>query len=46
VSLGTRAKENVVVSSGLEEGDRVVCVGHEILDDGLAVQIDTGDGPE
>jgi RND family efflux transporter MFP subunit len=46
VSLGPRAKEDVVVSSGLEVGDRVVCVGHEMLDDGLAVQIDPGEGPE
>ncbi len=43
VTLGPREKENVVVSSGLEEGDRVVWVGHEILDDGLKVQIDTGE---
>jgi len=41
LALGPRKKENVIVSSGLERGDKVVCVGHEILDDGLKVQIDT-----
>jgi len=43
LTLGPRIKDMVIVSSGLEPGDRVVCVGHEILDDGLKVQIDTGD---
>jgi len=41
LTLGPRKKENVIVSSGLEPGEKVVCVGHEILDDGLKVQIDT-----
>lgn len=43
VTLGPRKKENVIVASGLETGDRVVFVGHEILDDGVKVQIDSGD---
>jgi membrane fusion protein (multidrug efflux system) len=41
LTLGPRKKENVIVSSGLKPGEKVVCVGHEILDDGLKVQIDT-----
>jgi membrane fusion protein (multidrug efflux system) len=41
LTLGPRKKENVIVSSGLEPGEKVVCVGHEILDDGLKVQVDT-----
>lgn len=41
LTLGPGSKEKVIVSSGLEVGDRVVIVGHEILDDGLKVQIDT-----
>jgi len=44
LTLGADEKEMVIVSSGLAPGDRVVCVGHEMLDEGLAVQIDTGDG--
>ena len=41
LTLGPGSKEKVIVSSGLEVGDKVVVVGHEILDDGLKVQIDT-----
>jgi membrane fusion protein (multidrug efflux system) len=41
LTLGPEREEKVIVSSGLEVGDRVVVVGHEILDDGLKVQIDT-----
>jgi len=44
LTLGPDEKERVAVSSGLAPGDRVVCVGHEMLDEGLAVQIDAGDG--
>jgi RND family efflux transporter MFP subunit len=46
LTLGPGEKENVIVSSGLEAGDKVVVVGHEILDDGVKVQIDTGEGSE
>jgi len=41
LTLGPRKKENVIVWSGLKPGEKVVCVGHEILDDGLKVQIDS-----
>jgi len=34
------------VTSGVEAGDKVVVVGHEILDHGVKVQIDTGEGSE
>lgn len=40
LTLGPRRRESVIVSSGLKPGEKVVCVGHEILDDGLKVQID------
>ncbi len=46
LSLGAGEKQYVIVSSGLEAGDKVVVVGHEILDDGVKVQIDTGEGSE
>jgi len=46
LTLGPGEKENVIVSSGLEAGDKVVVVGHEILDHGVKVQIDTGVGSE
>ena len=46
LTLGPGEKESVIVSSGLEAGDKVVIVGHEILDHGVKVQIDTGEGSE
>ena len=46
LTLGPGEKENVIVLSGLEAGDKVVVVGHEILDQGVKVQIDTGEGSE
>ena len=46
LTLGPGEKESVIVSSGLEAGDKVVVVGHEILDHGVKVQIDTGEGSE
>lgn len=46
LTLGPREKEDVIVTSGLEAGERVVIVGHELLDDGFTVQIDTGDASE
>lgn len=46
LTLGPGEKESVIVSSGLEVGDRVVIVGHEILDHGVKVQIDTGERSE
>jgi len=46
VTLGPGAEESVIVASGLEAGDRVVIVGHEMLDHGLKVQIDSGSGSE
>jgi RND family efflux transporter MFP subunit len=46
LTLGPGEKENVIVHSGLEAGDKVVVVGHEILDDGVKVQIDSGEGSE
>lgn len=46
LTLGPGEKESVIVSTGLEAGDKVVIVGHEILDHGVKVQIDTGEGAE
>jgi membrane fusion protein (multidrug efflux system) len=46
LTLGPGEKENVIVVSGLDAGDRVVVVGHEMLDHGAKVQIDTGEGSE
>lgn len=43
LTLGPYEKDRVIVSSGLEPGDKVVFVGHEILNDGSTVQIDTED---
>ncbi len=40
LTLGPSEKDMVIVTSGLVPGDHVVCVGHEILDEGLLVQID------
>ena len=46
LTLGPGEKDNVIVVSGLETGDKIVVVGHEILDHGVKVQIDTGEGSE
>jgi RND family efflux transporter MFP subunit len=46
VTLGPGEEQSVIVASGLEAGDRVVIVGHEMLDHGLKVQIDNGNGSE
>jgi membrane fusion protein (multidrug efflux system) len=46
LTLGPGEKENVMVVSGVEAGDRVVIVGHEMLDQGLKVQVDSGNGSE
>jgi multidrug efflux pump subunit AcrA (membrane-fusion protein) len=43
LTLGADEKGMVIVSEGLAPGDRVVCVGHQMLDEGIAVQIDEGD---
>lgn len=43
LTLGPNEKDMVIVTAGLVPGDRVVCVGHEILDEGLSVQIDEKD---
>jgi membrane fusion protein (multidrug efflux system) len=46
LTLGPGEKEKVIVLSGLEAGDKVVVVGHEMLDHGVKVQIDTGERSE
>ncbi len=41
LSLGPQIKEKVIITSGLKPDDKVVTIGHEVLIDGLKVQVDT-----
>lgn len=46
VETGLVGKTNTEITSGLNEGDRVVVKGQSYLSDGSAVRVVTGDGGE